>query len=92
MFSLLRGFAPLTLYVFWIFAVLISLFGKVNIGLCYLVPLLPLQNVVDKLLVYPWGKDFNDILLISMIIGWFVSKSSRGLQVMIKSPFNQEHR
>jgi len=36
----------------------------------------------------PLGNQINDILLIAMIIGWFVSKASKDKGIFDKSPFN----
>lgn len=69
----LKFVAPALLYLAaWIIAIL-CLSGRVRIGLYFMVPLYPLQNVIDKLHAFPLGKDINDIILICMLIGWVVS-------------------
>ena len=50
--------------------VIICLAGKVHFGLLFLVPLLPLQNIILRLQQFSFGKDLNDIILIAMIFGW----------------------
>ncbi len=54
-----------------ILVVLFSLAGKINLGLLFLIPLLPLRNVIDRLQAFPLGKDIINIVLIAMLIGWF---------------------
>ncbi len=68
--------------------VLLSLSGRVPWGLYFLVPLFPLQNVVERFHQFPLGKDFADIILISMIIGWVIS--AQGTRKLFSpSPFNK---
>lgn len=77
------------IYGLGIIIFLLSLTGKVKYGLLFLIPLLPLQNIFMKLQVFPLGKDFNDILLIGMLIGWFIYKSSQKQPVFDKSSYNK---
>jgi O-antigen ligase len=88
MISALKNFAPFLLYLAFIIAFMFSLIGQVRFGLFYLIPLLPLQNVVDKLQAFPLGKDLNDILLFAMIFGWFISKAIRNESPLAKTSFN----
>jgi O-antigen ligase len=85
----IKGLAPFFLYAVGGIIFFISLSGRVAVGLNFLIPLLPLQNVLEKLQVLPLGKDFADILLIGMIIGWMASKASLRERFFSSSPFNK---
>ena len=88
MIGFLKQVAPLIFYLTFVLVALISLTGKVQYGLYFLVPLLPLQNVVEKIHYYPFGKDFNDILILGMFFGWFISKASKREKLVQPSLYN----
>ncbi|MCA9402065.1 MAG: hypothetical protein KC713_10575, partial [Candidatus Omnitrophica bacterium] len=88
MFGFIKQFAPLVLYICFIIACLLSVSGKVKWGLLFLIPLLPLQNIVEKIHQLPLGQDFNDILLFCMIIGWVFSKMSNSQRLLRPSGYN----
>lgn len=87
MIALVKNIAPIIFYAGFIFTAIASLTGNVRLGLLFLVPLLPLQNVVNKLHEFPLGQDFNDILLLCMLFGWFVSKASKSSRLLASTPF-----
>ena len=69
----LKTIAPIIFYVGGIALFFRALTGKVQWTLLCVVFLLPLRNVVEKLQDYPAGNQFLDILIFSLIVGWFVS-------------------
>lgn len=82
-----------SLIFFFIYSLLIvigilSLVGKVRIGLFFLVPLLPLQNVIEKLYQFPLGNNLNDILIICMIMGWLLISIFKHEKMFTDTPFN----
>lgn len=77
MIGFLKESAPWLLYSLGIAAFLLSVTGKPRAGILFLIPLLPLQNVLQKLHPLPLGKDLNDILLIGMVIGVLIYKRSQ---------------
>lgn len=79
---------PLLLYATTLLVALLSLIGKVRLGLLFLVPLLPLQNVVEKLYHFPFGNNLNDILLICITLGWFFGSVLRQERIFVRTPFN----
>lgn len=87
MIALLKDFAPIIFYLGFICTAVASLTGNVRLGLLFLVPLLPLQNVVNKLQDFPLGKDLNDILLLCMLFGWFISKASKSSRLLASTSF-----
>ncbi len=88
MYLFAKDLAPLTLYFVGIIIFFICLTGKVRYGLFFLVPLFPLQNILEKMYPLPLGDNFDDILLIGMMIGWLVSRGSSKEPLMGKSPLN----
>lgn len=89
MLTFIKSLAPFSLYIAGIAVFFLSVTGRVKFGLWFLVPLIPLQNVMEKLQVFPMGKDFNDILLIGMIIGWAFYKNSQRQPLFAKSTLNK---
>jgi len=67
--SIFGGYQPLAIYIGAIVAFLLSVFWKPQIGLYYLVPLLPMQTVRYWLHAYPFGEKLIDVLLLGVVIG-----------------------
>ncbi len=88
MLGTIKQFVPYLFYVFGMVVVVLSLTGRVNLALVFILPLLPLRNVIEKLQGLPLGNDFLDILFFSMIIGWIVSAMSKNDKIMQPSPLN----
>jgi len=89
MFVLGKSIGVYLIYFLGIVVFFLSVTGRVKYGLLFLIPLLPLQNVFVKLYQFPLGKDFNDILLMGMIIGWFLYKNSKKEHLFEKSSYNK---
>lgn len=66
---------PLAIYLGGVVVALLTIFKRNELGLMYLVLFLPLQNVKQKMHIFPLGNNFYDILIIALIIGWFVRKN-----------------
>lgn len=82
----LREFAPLVMYFGAIVAFMLSIFWKPQIGLYYLVPLLPLQTARYWLHSYPLGEKLVDILLLGILVGLFLHRAER--RIFHSSPLN----
>lgn len=82
----LSSYIPLVIYLLAPIVALLAIFRRVEIGLFFLVPLLPLTTVLNKIMQFPLGKDFVDIMIISMILGWFIQKKE---QLLEDTPFNK---
>jgi putative inorganic carbon (HCO3(-)) transporter len=83
----LHDFAPLVMYIGAIVAFLLSICWKPQIGLYYLVPLLPLQTARYWLHSYPLGEKLVDILLLGVLVGLFLHRAER--QIFDSSPLNR---
>ena len=84
----LKSIAPFGLYIAWILVTIASLFGGVTYGLFFLIPLLPLENVMEKLWEFPLGNNVNDIVILAMLAGWIFGKMSNREKILNKTPFN----
>jgi len=89
MFVLTKQIGLYLIYIGGGIVFFLSLTGKVKYGLLFLIPLIPLQNIFLRLQVFPLGKDFNDILLIGMIVGWVIYEISQKRPFFDSSPYNK---
>jgi len=83
----LSSVAPYLIYFLGIIAVLVSIF-KAEWGILFLIPILPLETLFEKIKGLPLGKDFIDIMLIALIIGWASKAFSRRRSLIERSVFN----
>jgi len=65
----LAGLVPLAMYVGAIVAFVLSVFGRPQAGLYYLIPLLPMQVYRYMLHDLFWGEKLVDVLLLGVVIG-----------------------
>lgn len=70
-------------------ALILSLTGRIYLGLLFIVPLFPLQNVIERFHQFPFGKDFIDIVLIAMILGWVFRAFANKNKIFEQTPFNK---
>jgi len=85
---------------FGAFAVMfLTLFRRIEYGIFFLVPFIPLQNVLDYTLAYPGGKDINDLMLFCLLVRWIIDRKKgwiqdptkrwkKGEKFFVKSPLN----
>lgn len=65
----LEPLVPMALYVGAAVAFLLSLFWRPQVGLYFLIPLLPLQTIRYRIMDFPLGNKLIDILLLGVILG-----------------------
>lgn len=65
----LASYAPLFLYIGGIVVFFLSAFGRPQIGMYFLVPLLPMQTVRYWVHAYPFGEKLVDIILLGIFLG-----------------------
>lgn len=70
----LTQYIPLVAYITCVAVILITLFYRVEVGLYLVTFLIPLQNLMDKLIKFPFGKDIMDVLVLAICIGIFFHK------------------
>jgi putative inorganic carbon (hco3(-)) transporter len=81
----LESYVPLVLYFCAMVVFLLSLFWRPQVGLYFLIPLLPLQTVRYRILDLPLGNKLIDILLLGVILGAVFKGSFR----IEKTPMNK---
>src|ERR1700730_4549189 len=81
----LHGLIPTLLYIAGFAAFLASLFWRAEIGLYYIVPLLPLQTLRYKLHEFPLGHQWIDLLMLGVVIGLL----RQGDSIFTKTPLRK---
>lgn len=84
----MSGVVPLTVYALSIAAMALTIFYRIEVGIFFFVFFLPLQNVLEYAIVYPMGKDLNDLLLAAMLFKWAKDRIKSGERFFIKTPLN----
>lgn len=84
----LTKFIPLAVYITGLLVVCVTLFYRIEVGIFFLAPLLPLQNILDLIHSYPLGKDFIDILLFALLAKWLLNKNQVEGTKFLKTPLN----
>jgi len=79
-------YGPLIIYVGAIVAVVLSMFWRPQVGLYFLVPLLPMQTTRYWVHQFPLGEKLVDIILLAVLLG-LVFKGKRPL--FLPSPLNK---
>ncbi|NIR50940.1 O-antigen ligase family protein [candidate division KSB1 bacterium] len=79
---------PILIYLGGLTVIFLTLFYKIEIGIFFLVPLFPQQSLLDRIMIFPLGKDFVDLLLLAIIIKWLLNKSKSEEGFFLKTPFN----
>jgi len=67
----------------------LSLIGKIHLSLLFLIPLFPLQNVIERLKQFSLGKDFIDIIIVAMVLGWVFRSIYKKEKLFEQTPFNK---
>ena len=81
----LEPYVAMALYLSAIVAFGLSVFWKPQIGLYFLIPLLPLQTVRDRLIDLPLGNKLVDIILLGVVLGAMV----KGGFKFVQTPLNR---
>jgi O-antigen ligase len=69
--------------------VILSLIGKINLGLVFLIPIFPLRNILEKMQQYPFGKDYINVILVSMLLGWLFKQKVNNESKFRNTPANK---
>ncbi|MCK5013100.1 MAG: O-antigen ligase family protein [Candidatus Omnitrophica bacterium] len=88
MIGFVKNLAPVVLYVGGIFLILRALTGKTEWLLWFVIALLPLRNIIEKLHMYPLGKDLVDIFILILLVGTVVKNFTDKQTISNKSPIN----
>jgi O-antigen ligase len=85
----LTKFIPGVVYALGIISVLFALFYKRELALIFLVALLPFTNVLVRLQQFPLGKDYVDIILMALLIGWIIQSYHKREKFLERTPFDK---
>lgn len=55
----------------------LTIFYRIEVGIFFLVPFIPLQNILNYANAYPFGKDINDLIILAMLIRWAIDARKR---------------
>ncbi|MEC4685150.1 MAG: O-antigen ligase family protein [Nitrospirota bacterium] len=75
----LTKYIPLFAYIICVVCFILTIFYKTEIGLYLVTLLIPLQNLMDKLQVFPFGKDIMDIFMLAFLSIIIISKKENSL-------------
>jgi len=70
----LTAYIPFVAYCIIIGTIFLTLFHNPRIGVYMITLLIPMQNLLIKLIIYPHGKDMMDFLFVSVAIGLFIHR------------------
>lgn len=84
----LAKYIPIVVYIFFWVSVGLTILYRTEIGLMFMVPLFPLQNLLQKLHVFPYGKDVIDIMILALLLGWFIRSVSLKDRILVKTSPN----
>lgn len=73
----LTAYIPNLVYIFFWLIILLTLFRDAKVGLYLAIFLIPLQNLMDRLVEFPLGKDIFDILMLSIFISIYLNKGGK---------------
>jgi O-antigen ligase len=66
----------------------LTVFKRIEFGIFFIIPFIPHQNILDRLVQFPLGKDINDIIFIAMLIKWVIDKRKADEKLFVKTPLN----
>ena len=81
-------YIPLAVYIICILTAVTTIFIRTELGLLYLTLFIPLQNILQKVQIFPFGNHFIDILTVSLIIGGLIRWRSTSGKFYNKKPSN----
>jgi len=86
MLGMVKKMAPIVIYVIaWILC-LRALGGKNKMALLFIIAMTPLRNVIERLQIYPLGRDLLDVMLVAVLIGWILQSANQGKKAAGGSP------
>jgi len=75
---------PFLIYVISILVIIITVFKSMDIGLYFIAFLAPLVVLINKMIIYPGGRNVIDFIVLALIISWILNKN--GFE---KTPLNK---
>ncbi|MCB0262128.1 MAG: O-antigen ligase family protein [Calditrichaeota bacterium] len=88
----LTQYIPFIVYLGFVSVLLLTLLYRIEIGIFFVVPLLPLQNLLDSIVEFPGGKDFLDLLCLAMLIRWFYDRNVGDRRTIVRKKLGYTSR
>ncbi|HNQ50078.1 MAG TPA: O-antigen ligase family protein [Candidatus Omnitrophota bacterium] len=82
----LEGVVPIVFYIFGAVLIMMALFIDCRPPFLFLIFLMPMQNLLEKLHGLPLGKDLIDLLLIAIIIGSMMKNFNNKELITARNP------
>ncbi len=79
--------APLIIYLLS-FPVMMLTLRRVEIGILFFISIIPIIAVMKKIVQFPAGHNFADLLLISLVLGWILNSARENKKMFLSSPVN----
>jgi O-antigen ligase len=84
----LTSYVPYAIYYAALGFILIA-FVRPKLSLYFLIALLPLNVILQRLVSFPLGKDINDLLYIGILAGWFFNVRDERGKIITYAPLNK---
>jgi len=84
---MLTHYGPLLIYIMSFPVMLMTLF-RVEIGILFFISIVPIISIMKKIVEYTEGNQLPDLLLISIVLGWFFGALQGKNSFFKKSPIN----
>src|SRR5262245_38605853 len=79
---------PFIVYLTMILVAVLTLMYRVEIGIYFLVPLIPQQSTLEGIARYPLGKDIVDVILLALLVRWWINSAQKPEGMFAKTPVN----
>ena len=79
--------APFIIYLLSFPVMFVTLF-RVEIGILFFISTIPIISLMKKIVEFPIGNQFADLILISIIAGWIFKNLMGGKKIFNNSPIN----
>jgi O-antigen ligase len=79
--------APLIIYLLSFPVMFVTLF-RVEIGILFFISTIPIISLMKKIVEFPIGNQFADLILISIVAGWIFKNLMEGKRIFNNSPMN----
>jgi len=79
--------APLIIYLLSLPVMLVTLF-RVEIGILFFILTVPIISLMKRIVEFPAGNQFADLLLLSIVLGWILGAFREGKKFFVSTPVN----
>jgi len=84
---MLTSLLPFVIYLLSFPVMLITVL-RVEVGILFFISCVPIVALVKKIAEFPYGHNFADFLLVSMMLGWIFKGIKKQSKILKKNPLN----